>query len=189
VKYLIGTQELGIKFQIDRNKGLEAFADANFANDWNKDEPDDMENVLSKTCYIIYYMGVPIVWASKLQTKIALSTTEAEYMALSKCLKDVIPIMNLMREISDYLTIKYEKPIISCKVFEDNESAIKVAKAPIMTPRTKHIALEYHHFRDYITKGLIEILPIRSKDQNADILTKPLGKQAFEILREKLLGQ
>ena len=92
-------------------------------------------------------MGMPIVWCSKLQSRIALLSAEAEYAALSTCLRDVIPIMGLIAEISEHMRIKALKPIIKCRLFENNESYIKIAKTPILTLRIKYIALEYYNFR------------------------------------------
>ena len=90
------------------------------------------------------YAGCPITWLSKLQTEIALSTTEAECIALSQAMREVIPFMNLMQEIDDIFGLHNPSPKIHCKVFEDNRSCIKVAESPKFTPRTKHIAIKYH---------------------------------------------
>ena len=188
VKYLIGTQHIGIHAQVDKGKGLEAYADSDFAGFWTKLDLSNIENIFSRTGYIIYYQLVPITWCSKLQTRIALSSTEAEYTALSKCLRDVIPAMNLIDEISKNLDANTSKPKIKCRLYEDNESCIKIAKAPVLTPRTKHIALEYHHFRKYVEDGSIALEPIRTNKQNADLLTKPVEDPQYTHLRKKLNG-
>jgi len=117
-----------------------------------------------------------------------LSSTEAECAALSMCLRDVIPIMNLINEISTHIKIETIKPTVKCKLFEDNESCNKIAKAPILTPRTKHIALEYHHFRSYVDQRLILLESMWTEEQNADLLTKPVGEPQFSYLRKKLNG-
>ena len=179
---------MGIKAKIDRSLGLAAYADSDFANGWNKLNPDDASSLCSRTGYIIYYMGMPITWCSKLQSRIALSSTEAEYAALSTCLRDVIPIMHLIAEISTHIQGESQRPVIKCRLFEDNESCIKIAKAPILTPRTKHIALEYHHFRWYVDNGLVLLESIRTGEQTADILTKPVPDPQFNYLRKKLNG-
>ncbi len=125
---------------------------------------------------------------SKLQTEIALSTTEAEYVALSQAMQDVIPLMNLLNEFSEIVPVANVPPQIKCKVFEDNTSCITVAKAPSMTPRTKHLALKYHFFRAFIKNGSISIHYITSAEQTADILTKPLSGELFCYLRDKIMG-
>ena len=85
-KYLIGTLDKGIIFKPDITKGVECFVDADFAGGWNQADAIDAGSVLSRTGYVIMYAGCPLTWCSKLQTEIALSTTEAEYIALSKSL-------------------------------------------------------------------------------------------------------
>jgi hypothetical protein len=103
------------------------------------------------------YAGCPITWSSKLQTEIALSTTEAEYIALSQSMRETIPFLNLMAEIGNVLDVFSPKPKVHCKVFEDNMSCIKVAESPKFTPRTKHIAIKYHHFRKHVADGTVTI--------------------------------
>ena len=75
-----------------------------------------------------------------------------------------------------------------CTTWEDNRSCIKVAENPKFTPRTKHIALKYHHFRQFVLNKMIVIKPIDTTEQLADILTKPLNEQQFAYLRHKLYG-
>lgn len=187
-KYLLGTQNKGLIFKPDFTKGLECYVDASFADGWTSIDSDDAENVLSRTGYIIYYAGCPIHWVSKLQTEITLSSTEAEYIALSQSMRDIIPMMNLLEEIKSLIPITEQTPTVKCKIFEDNQSCIKVAKAPSMTPRTKHIALKYHHFRTFVQNGTVEISAIGTKEQIADILTKPISGEQFRYLRSKLIG-
>ena len=187
-KYLLGTQNKGIIFSPNPEKGLECFVDADFSGNWTAVDSVDPENVLSRTGYIIFYAGCPIHWVSKLQTEIALSTTESEYVALSQSMRDVIPMMNILEEFKQVLFIPDIPPIVKCKVFEDNTSCIKVATAPSMTPRTKHIALKYHHFRSFVKSGQIEIFSIGTTEQTADIFTKPLSGDLFLYLRKKMMG-
>ena len=77
------------------------------------------------------------------------------------CLRDVAPIMNLVNEISSKSHLRILGHMIKCKLFEDNESRIKIAKAPILTPRTKHIDLEYQYFRSHVEDGSISIESVR----------------------------
>ena len=187
-KYLLGTQDRGLVFKPDISKGIECFVDADFSGNWNAIDSEDPENVLSRTGYIIYYGRCPIHWVSKLQTEIALSTTESEYIALAQSMRDVIPLMNLLEEFGKVVKVTNVSPEIKCKVFEDNTSCIKVATAPSMTPRTKHIALKYHFFRSHVKSGKVTILPISTTEQRADILTKPLSGELFVYLRNKIMG-
>ena len=187
-KYLLGTQDKGIIFKPDISKGIECYVDADFSGNWNAIDSEDSENVLSRSGFIIFYAGCPIHWVSKLQTEIALSTTESEYIALSQSMRDVIPLINLLKEFEKVLPIEKIQPEVKCKVFEDNTSCISVAKAPSMTPRTKHIALKYHHFRSFVKSGAIDIRSIGTTEQTADILTKPLSGELFIYLRKKMMG-
>ena len=132
--------------------------------------------------------GCPLFWHSKLQSEIALSTTEAEYIAISQALRKVIPLVNLLNELILKLNLLYIKPILLCAVYEDNQSTIAVAKAPSMLLRTKHIGLKHHHFRQHVTQGLIDVKHVNTSEQLGDIFTKPLPAPAFIYLRHKLLG-
>ena len=85
------------------------------------------------------------------------------------------------------MNIELKRPSVKCKLFEDNNGAIELAKAPKICPRTKHITLKYHHFREHIRKGLIEINPIDTLEQLADIFTKALPFMIFNYLREKMM--
>ena len=99
-----------------------------------------------------------------------------------------ISFMRFLVELSVYISLYLPTPEVYCKVFEDNESCIKMTKSEKFTPRTKHIALKYHHFRSFVDDNTIRILPISTKEQLADILTKPLEIPSFEYLRKKLMG-
>ena len=74
--------------------------DADFAGSWDAGDAHTPESVLSRTSYVIMFAGCPISWCSKLQTEIALSTTEAEYIALSQAMREVIPFMTLLEEVN-----------------------------------------------------------------------------------------
>ena len=78
--------------------------------------------------------------------------------------------------------------MIKCKILEDNKSCIKIAKSPILTLRTKNIALEHHHFRSHVEDGSISIEAIRIGEQNAKMLTKPVGEPQLSYLRKKCNG-
>ena len=143
---------------------------------------------MSRTGYVVLYANCPIIWCSKLQTEISLSTTEAEYIALSQSLRDVIPLIGLLKELQEILEFTSETPTVHCTVFEDNKGCIDLVNAPRMRPRTKHIALKYHHFRSFVANKTISIQYVETSLQLADIFTKALGDVQFIKLRELLIG-
>jgi hypothetical protein len=79
-------------------------------------------------------------------------------------------------------------PKIHTKVFEDNACAIEIANIPKMRPRTKHLNIKYHHFREGVRKGTISIYHTRTTEQMADIFTIPLPEPSFTQFREKMMG-
>ena len=114
-----------------------------------------------------------------------LSTAESEYCALSQALREVLPTMNFLEELTDVINLKTPTPRISCRVYEDNNACITMATTNKFSPRTNHIALTYHHFRLAVQRKQIEILPIDTLEQIADILTNPLQNEKFSYLRYK----
>ncbi len=90
--------------------------------------------------------------------------------------------------ITYYLSGAHNKPKFFCKVHENNQFTIRMAKSDKFTPRTKHIALKYHHFCSHVKNGHIEIRYCPTEDQKADLLTKPLADSAFVGLRHMLIG-
>ena len=103
-------------------------------------------------------------------------------------MREIIPFMTLLQEIDKIFPINTQKAEFHCKVFEDNNSCISLATSEKFSPRTKHIALKYHHFRRFVTEKLIVILPIDTTEQLADIFTKPLDEALFQYLRGKQSG-
>jgi hypothetical protein len=134
--------------------------------------------------------GCPIQWNSKLQTEIALSTTEAEYIALSQAMRELIPLRRLLLEVVTAMKLPgITNSIIKSTVFEDNNGAISTATAVRMTPRTKHIAVKYHFFKSHINVGTgISLSKIDTNLQKADIFTKGLAPQKFAEIRKLLCG-
>jgi hypothetical protein len=116
----------------------------------------DPSTAKSRSGWIVFYARCPIIWASKLQSQVAMSTTEAEYIAMSQSLRDVLPIMFLVNEIKTRsFTVISTIPNVFCKVFKDNSGALELARLPKLHPRTKHINTCYHHFREHVRLGLV----------------------------------
>ena len=117
-----------------------------------------------------------------------MGTNEEEYNALSASLREVIHMMQLVKEAS---TLEWEvfadAPTVHCKVFEDNSGALEMARLPKMRPRTKHINVRYHHFREYVRRGEITINKIPTEYQLGDIETKPQPEDLYVSQRESLM--
>ena len=163
-KYLKGTKDYGITYYKGASRFISGYCDADYAG--------DLISAKSTTGYIILLAGGIISWKSKLQSIIAQSTTEAEYIAINSVIKEAVYIKALLEELGFYNQNKFP-------IYTDNNGALLLAKNPIFHERTKHIAVRYHYIRDLIIKGIIDLNYIPSKDQKSDGLTKPLDKVKF----------
>ncbi len=123
-----------MKYTPDSTKGIDVYVDADFSGGWDPGDPLNADNVYLRTRYVIQYVGCPIYWQSKLQTEIALSTAEAEYIALSQALMERLPMTNLMKEINLIFSLHLPLPKFVIKVQEDNQSCIAMANNPKFSP-------------------------------------------------------
>ncbi|WVZ58286.1 LOW QUALITY PROTEIN: hypothetical protein U9M48_008569 [Paspalum notatum var. saurae] len=119
-----------------------------------------------------------VSWSSKKQNCVALSTAEAEYIAAGACCAQ---ILYMKQSLLDFGVVCGSVPLLC-----DNESAAKIAKNPVQHSRTKHIDIRHHFLRDHEAKGDITVTRVRSKEQLANIFTKPLGEETFCRLRSEL---
>ena len=120
----------------------------------------------------------------------ALSTTEAEYITPSQSMHDLLPMRQLLLEAETALKMDFTKPaLLHSTIFEDNNGAISLVQSPKITPRMKHIAIKYHHFRSSVRedKGIV-IQKIDMEVQKADIFTRGLSSIKHESLRKLLMG-
>ena len=123
-RYLLATKDKGLIMKPNK-EGMECWVDASHASEWsNKSAADDPNTARSRMGYVITYAGCPMHWASKMQTEIALSSTEAEYIALSQS-------MWLLQEAADQgINFNNTRPRVHCTVFEDNEGAMSFILYP-----------------------------------------------------------
>ena len=98
-KYLKSTKDRDIVYNPDHEVVIGCYVGAGFAGGWGKYDAENPENVMSSTGFAIFYAGCPVLWQIKLQTEIALSTAEAEYIALSSAMREVIPFMYPIEEL------------------------------------------------------------------------------------------
>src|SRR5271163_3702934 len=122
--------------------------------------------------YIFYLSGGAISWSSKRQATVALSSTEAEYMALSQATREAIWLRTLLAELN--YTQEH-----ATTLFEDNQSAIALTKNPIHHARSKHIDIQHHFIREKIKSNKIEVSYMPTDDMIADALTKLLACTKF----------
>jgi hypothetical protein len=120
-----------------------------------------------------------ITWFNRKQTSVALSSVEAEYMAVSMASCEAIWLHKLLTCLFDQ---ELEPTVIYC----DNQSCIKLSENPVFHDRSKHIEIIYHFIRDRIQKGAVKLQYISTDEQVADILTKPLEKGKFVFFRDRL---
>ena len=188
-RYLAGTRDKGTILKPNLEESFRVYVDADFAGNYDQDDTENTDTARSRTGYIISYAGCPLYWKSSLQTEISLSSTESEYISISEALRSTIPMMNIIDEMSkNGFAVLTDSPIISCRVFEDNSGAIAISNNPKFRPRTKHLNVKYHFFRQYITSGHIKVEKIDTLDQPADYLTKSLEVDLFQKHRLKIQG-
>ena len=169
-RYLAGTQNLGLWYPKENNFELIGYSDADYAGN-NVDRKST-----SGTCQ---FLGRSLVsWFSKKQNCVALSTAEAEYVAAGNCVAQILWIRQQLRDFG----LDYKEVPIKC----DNTSAINLTKNPIQHSRTKHIDIKHHFIRDHALKGDINLEFVCTKEQLADILTKPLDREKFIYIRTQL---
>ena len=190
-RYLKGTMSKGLIMTPLADFSIDCYPDADFAGLYGHEDAQDPHCARSRTGYVILVFGCPVLWKSKLQTEIALSTMEAEYVALSEACKDLFPIMDVSKELCVALGISHS--IIAnmhVRIFEDNVGALTLAglEPRRMTPRSKHYAIKYHWFCDQVAQRRIRLVKIATKDQLGDIFTKGLPHSTFAHLRSLLMG-
>jgi ribonuclease HI len=152
---------------------ITAYCDADWAGD-----KDDRK---STSGYCIFINNNLINWCSKKQSVVALSSAEAEYMAISEAIKELIWIRMIMKE----LMITVETPSI---LYVDNQSAIRISENDGEHERTKHIDVRHYFIKDTINQGEIKLKWISTNDQLADIFTKALSSKTFIKLRDKMMN-
>ena len=188
-RYLKGTRNKGIVLKPTHDKELEVHVDADFAGAWDPKESEHRDTARSRHGYIISYKGCPLLWKSQLQTEIALSSTESEYTGLSYALRDAIPVMQTLKEMQErWVPIKTTHGKVYCNVFEDNSGAVEMATHHKYRPRTKHLNVKLHHFRDYVNRKEISVHHISTQRQPADLLTKSLNEELTRRHREVIMG-
>ena len=175
LRYIKGTLNYGLIYKSTDSKGMMSdccgYADADWAG--------DIETRKSTSGYVFQIGSSTVSWSSKRQSTVALSSTEAEYIALAHATQEAIWLRTLFHSMG----FAQQKPM---KIFEDNQGTIALAKNPKHHSRTKHIDIKYHYTRDAITEKKIRLEYCPTNEMVADILTKAVPKHQFEKLRSQL---
>jgi hypothetical protein len=166
IKYLQGTKTAGIILGGEW-KDPHGYVDSDYAG--------EVDNRRSTTGYVFYLNGGPVSWNCRTQPTVALSSTEAEYMALSTAAQEAIWLKGILKSLS----IGTNKPI---KLFGDNQGSLKLAKNPQNHSRTKHIDVRHHFIRDAVTQLQVSLEYIPTENNLADRFTKALGRSRIESL-------
>jgi Reverse transcriptase (RNA-dependent DNA polymerase). len=171
LRYLKGTSELCLVFLKNKLEclTLECYADADWAG--------DKSTRRSTSGFIIQINGCTVLWQSRRQNSVSLSTAESEYVALSEACSDVVWVTNILNDMS----LDFHKPI---NIFEDNQSAMKMVVS--QSKRAKHIDIRYHFVREKAEENLIKLVYIDTNNQIGDLFTKPLHAPKFVNLRKKV---
>ena len=160
LRYLAGTTDLGLYYNCD-DSSLEAFSDADFAG-----SVDDRK---STSGLAVLMHGAAVMWRSKLQTVVATSTCEAEYIAAAAAAKEVLWLSKLLTELSG----SFRKLVLSV----DNQSALTLMQQHHagVSGRTKHVDVNFHFLRFRVMNGDLGVQFVATDDQKADVLTKALA--------------
>ena len=136
---------------------------------WGHEDPQDPICARSRTGSVVTFANCPLLWVSKLQTEIALSTLHSDYVALSHSVRALLPLKSLIKEVIDNLVIDSEKLqfVSSYTIYEDKNLSIVVERITRMTPTSKHIDIKYHLIRKHVWKEFV-IWNIESENQKAE---------------------
>lgn len=169
---------MDVKVQGERNLKkklrwlVRALCDSDFAG--------DKDTRLSLTGYGVYVMDCLVSWKSRAMRTHALSSTEAEYIALSELCCEIL----FIRQVLEFLGVEVDYPIVvNC----DNIGAIFLAHNAKVSSRTKHIDLKTHFVREYIEEGIIKVVFVRSEENDSDIWTKNTSEAVFTKHTDKFM--
>ena len=164
IKFVLDTSDYGLKIDPEPNENEKL-------NKWNLKVYTDSDYAGDKDTRI-FLLNVPILWRSKAQRSVTLSSSEAEYVALSEAAKDVKFVVQLLKSIG----VEVRLPVV---INVDNIGAIFMSENVSTTNRTKHVDVRYHFVREFIEDGFVKIVFVRSKENAADIFTKNVNGEIY----------
>lgn len=174
--YLKYTKSYRLDLSKVTNLNLTAFSDADFAA--NRDDRISMGGL------IVFIDKAPIIWRSFKQKSVCLSTMESEFVALTETSKELNWFHNILSECQELKILKsyMNTPLL----YADNQAALDFAVNDRENYKTKHIDIKLRFIRDFIYKQIIQVKYVQSKENQADIFTKPLPKISLNKINEKL---
>jgi len=167
LQYATNTSNYSLDLTDCSSDGLYAFTDASWAND--RDERKSFGG------YLIFLGGVPLSWGCKKQSVVALSSMEAEFMAIVNCLRELHWLSEIFRNFLP-VTNNQKLPVL----FSDSIAAIHFSRNELETSRTKHISIKYFFVKDWLARGYFELKSVSGKLNLADVFTKPQNSQSLE---------
>ena len=190
--YIKGTIDKGLILKPDREHiNLDVYVDSDFCGLYGKEDRRDSTCVKSRTGFVICLANCPVIWKSTLQPQVTLSTMMSEYYALSSAMKEVLPLQDLLKVMKKGVGLPEDfETTFMTTVWEDNIGALTLANLDPgqSTPRSKFYDIKVHWFREHLGPRRITVKKIDTKDQKADIFTKPLVPVLFKRLRKLLCG-
>ena len=173
LRYLKGTADHGILYGVVQSTTLFGYSDADHASDG--------DGRRSRTGYVFMLNGGAVSWRSQKQQSVALSTAEAEYMALAATTQEAMFLRQLMMDMQQH---QHAGTVI----YEDNQSCIALTKNTMTTGRSKHIDIKYHFCRERQESGDIDVQYCSTEDMLADVLTKPVAAPRHKKLCALMMG-
>jgi hypothetical protein len=170
IKYVLDTKNHGLIMnpsepQEKNSWIMSAYCDSDYAGD-----KDGRKSVPG---FVIYIQSCLISWKSRKQKCVTLSSSEAEYVAISEVCAEIV----FLKQVLEFMKIQLKLPII---VNVDNVGAIYLANNAVSGSRMKHVDIRYHFVRDLIEEGIIEISFVKSAENISDVFTKNLGEELFK---------
>ena len=155
----------GITIEPKKYLWLEVYADTKFIGNYKKSTSQfDTSPIKSRSGFTIIFCAFTIIWTSKLKTSVHLSSCESEYYAWSQSLREAIQVMELLKEINNYIfSDKYIPGKVYCNAFVYNPGALHMKTVHKVWPRTKHINNQYQNFREHARNKVISVHNILTK--------------------------
>ncbi|KAL9434213.1 hypothetical protein AB3S75_015674 [Citrus x aurantiifolia] len=171
LRYLKSTPGKGLFFKKNEKRGIEVYTDADWAG--------SVTDRRSTSGYCTFLWGNLVTWRSKKQNVVARSSAEAEFRSMAQGVCEILWLKRVLEEL--------KRPVsLPMKLYCDNKAAISIAHNPVLHDRTKHVEIDRHFITEKLKEGIICTPFVPTTQQVADVLTKGLLRQPFEVQVSKL---